>query len=631
MNPDIRAAIPPPESGWPKAIPLLVLIGLLTYSNSFTKDFVLDDVSWITNHRHIDDFERYIAEWNRIVVRLSIQLNYKLGGLNLPGYHAFNGAVHILATLTLFGIIRRVLRQPRWADRYGPRADGLAFAVALLWMVHPLQTQAVTYIIQRCESMMGLFYLFTFYAWMRGATGGRRWWYVAAITSFALSAGCKEVAGTLPPVLAIFDRIFLASSWRELRGRWLAYLAIGVIWIIVLIPFARTALGGGTTVGLGMGLPSVTPYTYLLTQSEVILHYLRLSVWPVHQALDYLDWPIAQSIRDVWPAFVAVSTLLLGSIVLLYFCPVWGFVGFWFFGILAPTSSVIPIIDPAFEHRMYLSLASVAIAAVFGTDALLARVVSSDRLRSSIGASLLAAVTIVLMSLTYARNETYRTHLVCLETAAAARPNNIRPWVSLASLYINQNQLDRAEEALQRAAAIRPQSDAVTRQLAPLRAVQGRFDEAERLYLQLTKMPFNNYTGIRIYQNLAWVQVTQGRPDAAVATMRQLIDKQPDVANNWMVLTAVLLAAGREEEAQQAASEVRRLDRSQARKVSREARNMIFAQEKIAVELEKVQGLWLAAAAIVVDENPDPEMFDTLARAYAMHGRYDAAAATARR
>jgi cytochrome c-type biogenesis protein CcmH/NrfG len=628
MNSVTAAPVSSPPGVWPKAIPLLVLIGLLTYSNSFTKDFVLDDVYWITNHRHIDDFWRYIAEWDRPVIRLSIQLNYQLGGLNLPGYHALNVAVHILATLTLWGIIRRVLRQPRLATRYGSVADYLAFAVALFWMVHPLQTQAVTYIIQRCESMMGLFYLFTLYAWLRAVTGGSRWWYAAAVASFAISAGCKEVAGTLPPVLLIFDRIFLASSWQELRCRWLAYLAIGVVWVIVLIPYAQTALGGGTSTGLGFGLSSVTPYTYLLTQSEVILHYVRLSIWPVNQALDYLDWPIAQSIREVWPAFLGVSVMLLASLVLLYFRPVLGFIGFWFFAILAPTSSIMPIIDPAFEHRMYLPLASIAILTVFGIYHFLAKWPWTDSQRAVLGFTILAGVAMLLMARTYARNETYRTHIVCMETAASARPNNIRPWVSLAALYINQSQFDKASDALQRAAAIDPHGSFVLRQAAPLKAVQGRLDEAEQLYLQLTKLPFDNFTGKTIYQYLAWVQVTKGKPDAAVETMRQLIEKQPDVAANWMVLTAVLLAAGRESEASMAAAEVRRLDPNHARRVSHDARMMLFAQERIPVAFKKVQGLWLAAAAIHVEEDPDPEMFDTLAMAYAMHGKFTEAAIT---
>ncbi len=630
MNPETPAPVPPPRGVWPHAAPLLVLIGLLTYSNSFTKDFVLDDINWISGHRHIGNFWRYMAEWDRPVIRLSIQLNYQVGGLNRPGYHALNAAVHILAALTLWGIIRRVLRQPRLAARYGSVADYLAFAVALLWMVHPLQTQAVTYVIQRCESMMGLFYLFTLYAWLQAVTGGSRWWFAAAVASFAISAGCKEVAGTLPPVLLLFDRIFLASSWRELRSRGLAYLAVGVVWVIFLIPYTQTALGGSTNVSLGFGLQSATPYTYLLTQSEVILHYLRLSVWPVNQALDYLDWPIAQSIGEVWPAFLTVSALLLVSLILLYFRPALGFVGFWFFAILAPTSSIMPIIDPAFEHRMYLPLASVVILAVFGIYHLIIQFLWSNQKQAIVGFTILASIALVLLSLTYARNETYRTHVVCMETAAMARPYNIRPWASLAALYINQSRFDKAEGALQQAAAIGPESSFVLHQLAPLRAAQGRLDEAEQLYFRLLKLPFNDFEGVRIYQYLAWVQVTKGKPEAAVETMRQLVAKQPDVAENWLVLTAVLLAAGREGDAQIAAAEVRRLNPQRARQVSREARLILFAQEKIPVQFQKVRGLWLAAATLLVEENPDPEMFDTLAMAYAMHKRFSDAATITR-
>ena len=124
---------PAPERGtWSKAVPLLMLAGLLAYCNSFTKAFVLDDIAWITGNPDISSFSRYMRDGARPVMRLSIQLNYLLGGLSLPGYHAFNLAVHVLAALTLYGLVRRALLAARFAGRYDSSAAYLAFAVALV-------------------------------------------------------------------------------------------------------------------------------------------------------------------------------------------------------------------------------------------------------------------------------------------------------------------------------------------------------------------------------------------------------------------------------------------------------------------------------------------------------------------
>ncbi len=616
---------------WPKAVPLLVLAGLLAYCNSFNKALIFDDVAWIVGHPDIGDFARYMSEWSRPVVRLSIQLNYKLGGLNPAGYHALNLGVHVLAALTLFGLVRRVVRLPRFAGRYDDHADYLAFAVALLWLVHPLQTQSVTYIIQRCESMMGLFYLFALYAWTRAATGGARAWYAAAVGSFALSAGCKEVAATLPPVLVAFDRVFLAASWREVRGRWPAYLAVLAVWGGVLFPYARIAFGGGTSAGIGFGLNTATPWTYLLTQSEVILHYLRLSVWPTKQAIDYLDWPIAQSLREVWPAFLAVVALLLVSLVLLYRRPAVGFVAFWFFALLAPTSSVMPIIDPAFEHRMYLSLAAVVIGGVFGAHAVLTARDWPDRKRAVFGFGTLAAAALMLTSLTYARNETYRTQLSALEHAVAARPNNPRNFVSLAAVYLNVGELGRADAAIRKAEPLPGALDLPARQQAPLYALRGNFAESEALYRTLLSRPFHPYISPLMYKNLTWVRIAMGKPDLAVATMRILVDQQPHAADNQLVLAAAELAAGREPEARAAAAEAVRLDPSLPKRAAVEARGLVFAPESSAAPLFKPRALWQAAAACLADGDRDPMMLDTLALAYAANGRFADAAGAARR
>src|SRR5205085_665567 len=136
--------------------------------------------------------------------------------------------IHLLAGLTLFGVVRRTLRLPRLPARSASSADGLAFAVALLWLVHPLHTHAVTYLVQRCESMMGLFYLLALYGLVRASTSpGARLWYLLSLLAALLGSATKEVMVTAPAVLLVYDRVFLADGWRDLvRRRFLYHAAL---------------------------------------------------------------------------------------------------------------------------------------------------------------------------------------------------------------------------------------------------------------------------------------------------------------------------------------------------------------------------------------------------------------------
>lgn len=621
------APLPPPavpRGTWPKAVPLLVLAGLLAYANSFTKVFLLDDIAWIVGNQDLaaGNVREYVASRGRTIPALSLVLNYRLGGLNPTGYHAFNLAVHVLAGLALYGLVRRTLLLPRFAGRYDDAAPFLAFAVALLWLVHPLTTQAVTYVIQRDESIMGMFYLFAFYAWVRGATGGTgaaRLWYAAAVGSFALSCGSKEVAVTLPPVLLIYDRVFLARSWRGLlRDRWAAYLAVLAVWAYFFRPVlaVATSTEGGPGVGIGFALTTATPLQYLFTQSGVILHYLRLSVLPVGQAFDYLDWPIARSFREVWAPFLAVAGLFLTGCVLLAVRPAAGFVVVWFFFILAPTSSVMPIIDPAFEHRMYLPLVAVVAAIVFGGYALARRYAPPGRAPEALaGAALVLAVPLVV--LTYARNETYRSHPVAWQTAAKARPNNPRAWGNLAVAYVNLGAQDKVEEAVHRIEACHGpyvEGQANLRR-ADWLLMAGRVEQAEAAFRKLVDRPFHFYASPGPTRTLARILIARGKPTEAAVLMRKLIENEPRQAENRMILAAAELAAGREAEARSAAEEAVRIDPNSPRTAGTRPRTWVFAEDEPPAWKLYLRPLavWEIEAACLADGGSDPMLLDTLA------------------
>ena len=226
----------------PAAIILLVIAGTLAYGASLNGPFIYDDIPNIVDNQAIHDIRSSMNMSlgpagpglnTRPVIRFSLAVNYAIGGDNVRGYHILNMAIHLLAGITLFGIVRRTLLTERMKAIYGSTATFLGFACALIWLLHPIQTQAVTYIIQRCESMMGLFFLLTFHCSIRGWQSLRPGpWHGAAVLFFLLGVGSKEVIAVAPPLLLIYDAIFMKKGWKTaVRTSWPLYggLAGGLI------------------------------------------------------------------------------------------------------------------------------------------------------------------------------------------------------------------------------------------------------------------------------------------------------------------------------------------------------------------------------------------------------------------
>ena len=233
---------------------VLLLAVAAAYLNSLHGAFVWDDFPTIVQNPAIEHFAsalRRPADVNtasgRPLVGLSLALNYALGGRNPVGFHLFNLLVHAAAALALFGFVRRLALLPRWAGRFAPHATGLALGVAAVWALHPLQTQAVTFIVQRAESLMGLGYLLTLYLFLR-AEGSRcpGLWRALAVAACALGMTAKEVMVSAPVVVLLFDRTFLAGSFRQaLAAKKRFYGALFGTWLI--LGWLVVNLGGNPT------------------------------------------------------------------------------------------------------------------------------------------------------------------------------------------------------------------------------------------------------------------------------------------------------------------------------------------------------------------------------------------------
>lgn len=569
-----RAAGPAPSTPGPIWLAALAIIvcGGIVYANSLRGTFVFDDLPGIVENRSIRHLwlpgvvlappEATTVE-GRPVANLSLALNYAIDQwswrrlspgapatpvFNVIRYHLFNVVVHLSAGLVLFGIVRRTLAQLGGALRQ--RATLLALISAVAWVVHPLQTESVTYTIQRVESMAGLFYLLTLYCVIRGATGLRPiGWYSAAIAACLTGVASKEVLATAPLIVLAYDRIFLATSFRELfrRRGWL-YLALAATWL-PLAGLIYSSGSRGEAVGFGQG---ITAWQYLVTQFGVIAHYLRLCVWPHPLVFDYGD-RLATTPAEVIPPACLIALLLLGMLIALRYRPEIGFLGIWFFGILAPTSSVVPIVtQTAAEHRLYLPLAAVVVGTVMGLYLLGRRLWARGNTSSqdqqiwkvAAGAGTLALIALLGFA-TVERNVVYASSVGLWEDTVAKRPENERAHQGLSLALLVERRPRAALRAATRALEIKEDQQGYTLrgrawlEIGQPEKAKQDFDRALEL------MPNHGQT----YYNRGLAEAHLREYEAALADLTRAIELLPDVADAYLNRGTVYAALGRDEQA----------------------------------------------------------------------------------
>jgi Flp pilus assembly protein TadD len=460
----------------PAASCLIVLAGALTYANSLSGPLLFDDQSSILTNAQIRHLWPLVETFtpprdsvlaSRPIVNFSFAINYAIGGLSVRGYHIGNVTLHIVNALVLFGIIRRTLMTSKLRDRFATASDGIALASALIWMVHPLQTESVDYVTQRTELMMGLFYLLTLYCAIRAMTSSRAdRWQGAAIVSCLLGVGCKESMATAPLIVVLYDRIFFCDSmreaWRRRRG---LYAGLAASWLEA----AAMLTSHNNTVGFGA---SVSAWTYLLNQAQMIAHYLQLTVWPHALVLDYGS-PRSLVLMDVLPQAALVAGLVVLTVVALFVRPMAGFLGAWFFIGLAPTSSFVPIVsEVGAERRMYLPLAAVVVLVVIAAYQFFEK-----RQRHAAIPAAVASLAVVVVGLAYTtvqRNRDYASPVSLLQTSVDRWPHG-RARFNFATVLKQQGRGDDAMAQLRLAVADNPQAQYV---LGSELYDRGQFDEA---------------------------------------------------------------------------------------------------------------------------------------------------------
>lgn len=562
-------------------IPLLLLGAVAgAWHNSLQVPFLLDDGPAIVENPAIQRpgnlrellwpaADGGVTTAGRPVLTLSLALNHALSGTEVWSYHAVNVLIHGLAGLVLFGLLRRLGMRAwpdgpgskpgetdgRGRDRMGPgpaegRAGllagpgGWAGAVTAVWLLHPLQTAAVTYVIQRAEALAGLWALLTLYGLVRAADAERRGrWLGLSVLACWAGMATKESVAALPLLALVLDRTFLAGSWREAwRLRRGYYLGLGASWGLLAVLVAGTG-GRGGTAGFGTEISS---WTYLLTQCEAVVHYLRLVLWPHPLVFDHGTATVA-GLGDVW-----VQALLLVGLVgltgwALVRRPRWGFAGVWFFALLAPSSSVVPVASQTMaEHRMYLALAA-PVALVLGV---LWRVAG----RWSPGIAWgWAGICLVL---TIGRNADYASAQAIWADTVAKRPGNARAHQNLGQAELARGRLVEAEAHLGRAIALAPGRPEPHYNLGLVLARQERWAEAVTSYERALML---EPASAPAHTNLANALLALGRPREAEQHYAEALRLRPDLPAAVASYGNFLLETGRPAEALAQAERAARL------------------------------------------------------------------------
>lgn len=507
----------------------LVAAAVLAYANSLAVPFVFDDA-------HIRDSPLVhtlrpgwaLLACQRPVAFYSLALNYAVGGMDVWGYHLVNLAIHAAAGLLLLGIAGRTLSGPRLQERYGPAAAPLALLIALVWTVHPLETQSVTYVVQRMESLMGLCYLATLYAFVRAQTSLRpRLWYAISVLCCAVGMGVKEVMVTAPLMVLWYDQALIAGSWREIvRRRALYYLPLACTWTVLLRIVPRMDRAN-LTAGGAVIVPGLPPYRYLTSQAGVIVHYLGLCFWPRGLCFDP-GWRPA----DHWLEVAAPGLVVVALLALTVWCtfrhPAWGFVGGWFFVILAPTSSVMPLRDLAYEYRMYLPLAAVVTAVVLGAYGALTwavrRRLIPPRTAVLAGVSAAAVAVVGLAALTHGRNEDYRSHVALWGDTVKKSPYNPRALNCLGWAYVEDGSFDAGVAALRQSLRLAPAYGAAHLNLGVALLGAGRAEEARAQYGTLLEYDPKSAAA---YKGLGDALLTLGKTQEAIGKYQEAVRLDP--------------------------------------------------------------------------------------------------------
>jgi tetratricopeptide (TPR) repeat protein len=553
---------------------LIALLGLLVYSNTFDVPFVFDDEPNIIENHYIRDLSNFLAEPSRegvdsstydllarrIAGYFTFALNYRAHGFDVRGYHAVNMAIHILTALLVYTLVKLTFRVPFMeSSTLKEKAGYVALFSGLLFICHPVQTQAVTYIVQRFASLAAMFYLLCivlYVKWRLWSTvrssefGVRRRHghiYLLSLLSCVLAMKTKETAFTLPLAVLVYEVMFFRgkTKWRLL---YLTPFFLTMLIIPLNIVDAGRSLGEmisevGETTRL---LTEISRLEYVFTEFRVVTNYIRLLFLPVNQNLDY-DYPLYRSFFElpVLLSFLFLLSILGFGIYLLYRSRVTrhalrvpAFGVFWFFLTLSVESSVIPIVDVIFEHRVYLPSMGALIAMVSGAF-LFANRLSDKGRRAALVVSI--AVVLALSGAAYARNAVWGSEVSLWEDVVRKSPQKARAHSNLGKAYNGAGMTDKAIAHLLTAIRLDPELYIAHNALGNAYSAKGLTDRAIGQYKICLRLKPDFAIA---HNNLGHVYQYKGMLDKAIEHYRTATELKPSDPTSYYNLGNVYQSRG---------------------------------------------------------------------------------------
>ncbi|MGD8992282.1 MAG: tetratricopeptide repeat protein [Desulfobacterales bacterium] len=542
---------------WPAGVVLLFfIVGFSIYSNTLESPFQLDDFHRIKKNPDIQLTELSVknvlkaafgqkSATARPVGNISFALNYYFHKYDVWGYHVVNIIVHILTGIILYAFIKATLALPS-VQLKDNQIYGIAFFAALLWLVHPLQTQSVTYIVQRLNSLAAMFYVLSLWFYLKGRLakeGQRNWlWFACAGLAWVLALGCKQIAATLPFFVFLYEWYFFqdcSAKWLK-RNLKYVFLLLFLFGLVALLYIGLKPVEKMASIG-DYGRKEFTFLQRVLTQPRVVIYYLSLIFLPQPSRLnvDY-DFPLSYSLANPITTLLSLGAII-GLLTLAFFLAkrerLISFCILWFFGNLVIESSIIPLAI-IFEHRNYLPSMMVCLIIAL----LVYRYLKIEWLR--IG--LLCLVVLVLAVWTYQRNRVWQSPLTLWTDVVEKSPNKVRAQTNLGFALVKNGEIDEGIEHYHKALQINPNFLEAHNNLGAALSKQGKVDEAIQQYRKALQI---NPHFMEAYNNLGIALDKQGKYDEAILNYKKVLEIEPDNVRAYNNLAASLVKLGKTDEA----------------------------------------------------------------------------------
>ncbi|MCE5249211.1 tetratricopeptide repeat protein [bacterium] len=514
---------------------LILILGLIVYSNSFNCDFTFDDGNIILNNKAIRHIGNPGAIWDfyktRFVGLYTFALNYHFNGLKVFGYHAVNIAIHIINAFLVMWLALLFFSSPAMrSEPISRHSRLLSLACALVFVSHPIQTQGVTYIVQRLASLATLFYLFSVCCYMKARLSDKRsrsvLFFLLAAASALFGMFTKEIVFTLPFALILFElAAFTKGSLKDFfshRERYL-YFLIPLI-LLLIVPALYSFKTGVIFHPVGSHRyqdPELTSTIYLMTQFKVIVRYIGLLAVPVHQNLLH---DVAASKGFFNPATI-LGFLFLSSIVVL---AIWLFPRkravsagiLWFFITLSVESSIIPIPSTMFEHRLYLPM--------FGFSLFFVSIMYYlvwEKFSQTAAITVFLAIVLAYSVMTFERNKVWKDRLTLWTDVVRKSPNLARPHYNLGCALLEKKYAENAKNEFFKTLEINPYYTPAYVKLGTMASMSG--DYAAAIKYSSDAMLRDPYS-VDVYNNLGSAYLLSGRYEEAAGVLQKALVYFPD-------------------------------------------------------------------------------------------------------